>query len=349
MADNPDPDIPYDQIDAPIRFLVRVLNDFPGVETIGSCGGHVMPRGDQAGPDLWWVLLQIDRSENGWLSLEFLGWAVTRALGSDGGVTLEADAAPPYLNKPGTLLRFVLQRHHADSAGQDADAFASTLDELRRERFIDQRLADELDDEGDDGHLSPSQREASVVGPTRAGNEDHHPTADVRLGHDTVQVDAELAELVVEAYRAGITTTSSCQDAGESLADLRRKMPHLSSSGRHYDGRAYLGFAYRRDLTDFHDAVARGGPRDALYERMMHWAAPGAWLRTIGLDDYGCSDDDSPSTEPNLVATNYQVEFPRDDIPQILVRLRQFNLGEDINHGEATWESVSIPDEDDPT
>jgi hypothetical protein len=169
------------------------------------------------------------------------------------------------------------------------------------------------------------------------------------LGLALRRAQFELAELVVEAYRAAITTTSSCQDAGASLADLRRKMPHLASSGRHYDGRAYRGFEYRRDLTDFHDAVARGGPRDALYEPMMHWAAPGAWLRTIGVDDFGRSeDDDSPSTEPNLVATKYQVEFPPDDIPQILERLRQFNLGEGIDHGEATWESVSIPDEEEP-
>ena len=34
-------DVPYDELDPPIRELVLVLNEeFGGIETIGSCGGH---------------------------------------------------------------------------------------------------------------------------------------------------------------------------------------------------------------------------------------------------------------------------------------------------------------------
>jgi hypothetical protein len=336
--------IPYDEIDPGIRALVRALNAFPGIETIGSCGGHDNPRGDQAGPGLWWVLLTIDRTPDSWLSLEFLAWAVTRALGSDGGVTLEADAAPPYLNDPGKLLRFVLQRHHVDRTDQEADLFAATLDKLRTERFIDAQLADELDEGDHYGYLAASQRDGTVIGTAVHDDGHHHEVVDVRLCGETVQVDKELADLVVEAYRAGITTTSSCQDAGESLEQLVRRQPHLASDGRHRRGRAYLTFAYRRDLTDFHEAVACGGTRDALYERMMHWAAPSAWKRSIGIDDFGLSDDDRPSTAPSIVPTSYQVEFPRDDIPQIIDRLRRFNAGDVVEHGDATWDTVANPD-----
>lgn len=155
-----DQDIPYDEIDEPIRSLVRVLNAFPGVKTIGSCGGHSSPTTGQAGPGRWWVLFDVERSENGWLSLEFLAWAVTRNLGADGSVTLEADAAPPYLNQPGAMLRFVLERHCAGADRQDANGFALQLEDLRRELFIDVQLADEIHEDDDEGYLSPSRREA---------------------------------------------------------------------------------------------------------------------------------------------------------------------------------------------
>ena len=32
--------VPYDELDEPVRELVKVLNSLPGVATIGSCGGH---------------------------------------------------------------------------------------------------------------------------------------------------------------------------------------------------------------------------------------------------------------------------------------------------------------------
>lgn len=158
-----EPDIPYDEIDEPIRSLVRVLNAFPGTTTIGSCGGHEAPGDGQAGPGRWWVLFSIDRSEDGWLSLEFLAWAVTRTLGADGSVTLEADAAPPYLNEPGRMLRFVLERHHAASDRQDADEFARQLDQLRQELFIDAQLATDIHEDGDLGDLAPARHEGSEM------------------------------------------------------------------------------------------------------------------------------------------------------------------------------------------
>jgi tRNA(Phe) wybutosine-synthesizing methylase Tyw3 len=34
--------IPYDELDANIVRLVQALNHYPGVMTVGSCGGHDM-------------------------------------------------------------------------------------------------------------------------------------------------------------------------------------------------------------------------------------------------------------------------------------------------------------------
>ena len=340
-------DFNYDEIDAPIRSLVQVLNAFPGARTIGSCGSHDSPKGDQAGPGCWWVLIGFDRSDDAWLSLEFLGWAVTRVLGSDGTCTLEADAAPPYLNHPGRMLRFILQRHEpVERPHSDGEGFAAELARLRDEFFVDSTDALEYEMDSDDhAYLAAGLREAVVLGDAEQHADAKHSTVRVRLGTEDVDVDELMAGLVAEAFRAGIDTNGSCQDAGSSIVDLLVDLPHLDRYADSRRGRAYLQFPNRRSMVDFHEAVALGGPRDELYERMMHWAAPNAWTRTLSLIDDG-DEPDAPA-RPRLDVSCYHVEFPQADISRITDRVRRFNSGEPVDHAPATWSSVSLPSRDD--
>jgi hypothetical protein len=103
--------IPYDDLDAPIRPLVRFLNEELGVVTIGSCGGHKNPDEGQAPEGSWWVLVRVPEDADEWKAFEFLAWVTYRNCGRARVAYLEADAAPPYLNSwltGDSTLRFVL-------------------------------------------------------------------------------------------------------------------------------------------------------------------------------------------------------------------------------------------------
>jgi len=123
------PRIPYREIDPNIVALVRVLNAFPTVTTIGSCGGHVNPGPCQAAEGSWDISFTVTHNEDGWLDLEFLTWVINGYEVDRGqSVRLEPYAPPPYLNEPGRCLRFVL----AGWDGCDPHTIAKDIRRLRR-------------------------------------------------------------------------------------------------------------------------------------------------------------------------------------------------------------------------
>lgn len=123
--------IPYGEIDLNVRFLVEVVNRFPGLHTIDSCGGHASPASYQE-PEGWWRIgLEVDHTEEGWRSLEFLAWAVTDFRKSERNIFLGAFSHPPYLNTPGRCLNF---RLHAE--GLLPGDFATLLDTWREEDYV---------------------------------------------------------------------------------------------------------------------------------------------------------------------------------------------------------------------
>lgn len=80
--------VPYRELDPNIVALVRVLNRFPGIHTIGSCGGHEDPAPYQVAAGEWWVLFEVDHTEPGWVSLEFLSWVINHEGGRAGSAVL---------------------------------------------------------------------------------------------------------------------------------------------------------------------------------------------------------------------------------------------------------------------
>ena len=129
--------IPYNELDANMINLVRALNSYPGVTTIGSCGGHEEPlKPGQWSAGTWYVKFDISKDRLGWYVLEFLAWAINndaaRTLASWDHLVLLPKAAPPYLNTPGDMLSFVLESYN----GQDPDDLAAFLEKVRPEFIL---------------------------------------------------------------------------------------------------------------------------------------------------------------------------------------------------------------------
>ena len=134
--------IPYDEIDPPVRELVRVLNDFPGIHTYTSCGSHPDHERDpdnlsQNDEGIFYVDFNVDRTDEGWLSLDVLGWvAFTAQLAGPQDVTLEVGAKAPYLNWPGQMLFFRFAGADSGDQPPTADALAYSLETLRDQFYI---------------------------------------------------------------------------------------------------------------------------------------------------------------------------------------------------------------------
>lgn len=179
-----------------------------------------------------------------------------------------------------------------------------------------------------------------------------HPAIVVSHGQWSAEVDAELAALVLEVWRAGIETIHSCQDVGENIAGLAAQLPHLEPVARREAGRASVGFGDLDGLMAFQEALANAGPRDDFYERMLHWASPRAWQCVIGITDAGLEKGAGPVASDGvpmsrLAAASFQVRFPRSDVEEVTDRLRRHNRGEEVALGRPTWRAITV-DGDEP-
>jgi hypothetical protein len=119
--------VPWEELDPPIRPLVRVLNDFEDITTLGSCAGHTEPgKGGQWRDGEFYVSFTVAHTEAGWRALEFLAWFVNewmRLPPSPWHVRLYPTSGPPYLNEPGETLYFALE----GDEGGNPEAFAAEL------------------------------------------------------------------------------------------------------------------------------------------------------------------------------------------------------------------------------
>jgi hypothetical protein len=178
-----------------------------------------------------------------------------------------------------------------------------------------------------------------------------HPATVVVHGPLTAEVDVDLAPLVLEVWRAGIATIHSCQDVGENVAGLAVRLPHLDEVVRRESGRASVGFAGPDAMTAFLGAVANAGPRDGLYERMVHWASPGAWQLLVTVSDRGLEEgeDLAPDGTPwsLLTPASFTVRFPRTDVQEMTERMRRHNAGDVVSLGRPTWAAITVDEDED--
>lgn len=163
---------------------------------------------------------------------------------------------------------------------------------------------------------------------------------------ELVDIDEMLVDLIQEVWRAGIETVSCCEDAGDVSELLNTAFPHLAARKACLANRCYVDFPSEGEAATFLSAVADAGPRDEFYVRMVHWAAPGAWLKSLSFDDMGMSDDDVIEHASDFVPSMVQVLFPQPDVPEVVARLQRHNAGVPPTLGEIDWRSVEIDVDD---
>ena len=129
---------PYKELDSNIVKLVRALNSFEGIRTIGSCGGHANPKPYQRPEGEWEIVFNVDHNEEGWFALEFLTWFVNNNLSrQEHEVYLSLNSFPPSINIPGEALYFGLE-----GSGVDPDWLAKELRQVKTALYTS---ASELD------------------------------------------------------------------------------------------------------------------------------------------------------------------------------------------------------------
>jgi hypothetical protein len=145
----------HEAFDLNIRRLVAAINAFDGLTVIGGCGGHPDPQSDQWLEGSWYVMFTVQRTDQGWLALEFLAWAINNDYRRGGHqVLLSPIAPPPYLNQPGQALQFVIEGDASTSA-----ALAAWLNQLRAECYVAPRK----------GHITTRQQADRFGGVLQGG------------------------------------------------------------------------------------------------------------------------------------------------------------------------------------
>lgn len=128
--------IPYDELDTNIVKLVQALNRYPGVMTVGSCGGHeVISNPSQWQAGTWYVKFSLPSGKFGWYLLEHLAWVINEDYrGSGRSVILLPISPPPYLNTVGQSLRFVIEGYDGENPDELADFLEATRKHLTKKR-----------------------------------------------------------------------------------------------------------------------------------------------------------------------------------------------------------------------
>ena len=142
MSSDPTPN----GLDPPIIELVRVLNELPGLETVGSCAGHEKPAPGAWPSDQWYVTFVLQPANadalvafptpEAWISLEWLAWLVNNNLRRAGRqVAIIPTAPPPYLNEPGRMLKFALEGERGEH-GIEPSGLADEIESLAPDLYI---------------------------------------------------------------------------------------------------------------------------------------------------------------------------------------------------------------------
>ncbi len=128
--------IPYDELDTNIVELVRAINSFPGIYTVGSCGGHPNNKDFQNREGTFDIVFQLEvegrrPTEDAWLSLEFLVYIFNNVFYRTGSkVFVGPYSAPPHYNKPGSTITFRL------GGEEDPNEIAELLKDQKAQWFL---------------------------------------------------------------------------------------------------------------------------------------------------------------------------------------------------------------------
>lgn len=163
-----------------------------------------------------------------------------------------------------------------------------------------------------------------------------HPVRHVSVGEMSADIDEELAPIIEAIWRLGLRTWTCCQNQGESNAGWAERLPHMAPVVASQLGWAYIDFPVDDGLT-FLTMLARGGPRDAFYLRMAHWAAPDSWEVSAQPMDVATFDERKESRFDLMLLL---VRFPSYDRAEILRRLTEYHAGRWVSPGPIDRSSI---------
>lgn len=146
--------------------------------------------------------------------------------------------------------------------------------------------------------------------------ENHHPSVHLVAGGFEDDVDEGLVPILRLAWEIGIETMSGCQDAGESLADLPKRHPHMADYVKRRQGWAYIDF-FNDGIEAFLTMVLAGEPSKEMWYRMYHWLAPDAWQKSCSVHTL---DDDV------FHVLGAKLSFPVYDIDEIAACLERASV-----------------------
>jgi len=157
-----------------------------------------------------------------------------------------------------------------------------------------------------------------------------------------VDIDVEIVDLVEQAWALGCRTAWSCQNHGEAMAVHDWSPDHLLARRRRYLGYAVIDFVTPDDLMAFLTAVARGGPRDDFYLRMVHSMAPDAWETAVTLWDRAVSADEAgrPPGSADFVVRSGRVFLPARDVEEATDRICRYLDGHREPPVTIDWDRV---------
>jgi len=134
-----------------------------------------------------------------------------------------------------------------------------------------------------------------------------HCSVHLQSGGYEDDVDEGLVPVLRLAWLAGFETMSSCENAGESLADLPKDEPHMAAEVALLRDRAHIDFCQSGSIAGFLNVVTDGNPSGAMLARMSHWLTPGAWAKNLIVLQLG----------RGFATYGEQLYFPVSDIDEI--------------------------------
>lgn len=138
-----------------------------------------------------------------------------------------------------------------------------------------------------------------------------HPTETLTTpARETVEIDTDIAPVVLQLWRLGFTTTACCQDVGEATAGVREQR----DAPLGYSGDGFI--AYHRGWAllklptpDALRLVVLLADAPQFADRVRLPWRPGSWRMNVPLGPAGLADD-------------ALLHFPRGQVPQLVDVLR---------------------------
>ena len=84
------------------------LDRFEGI-TWSNCGYPLKIDGQEKSIKVGWLKFEIEKSELGWRTLEFIAWIIDDLMRSGEEIHFFPTSPPPFLNEPGQCLSFVME------------------------------------------------------------------------------------------------------------------------------------------------------------------------------------------------------------------------------------------------